>query len=174
MIGKITSVIQMGTQYLVQIMSSSCEFDSDIEVEVKKKANGKSLSQNGYFHKLVELIANQLTITGTPISKAQVKNIMLARYGQRMIDINGDPLVFMAPEGTDLSDDEDFHTALIGHEDGKDIYSVIRGTRTYDSREMNILISGTILEAKQIGGIETLTPRELARLKTNEEHTSGQ
>ena len=168
MIGKITSVIQMGTQYLVQILSSSCEFDSEIEVEVKKKTKGKSLSQNGYFHHLVGEIANQLTITGTPVSKAHVKNTMLARYGQRMLDINGDPLTFGAPEGTDLSEDEDFHTALIGHEDGKDIYSVIRGTKTYDSREMNILISGTILEAKQIGGIETLTPRELARLKPNE------
>lgn len=43
-------------------------------------------------------------------------------------------------------------------------YRIYRGTHTYDSREMALLIDGTIEECK-LQGIETLTPNELLRLE---------
>ena len=39
----------------------------------------------------------------------------------------------------------------------------MRGSHTYDSREMSELIKGTIQEAEDLG-IETLTPRELEQI----------
>ena len=41
---------------------------------------------------------------------------------------------------------------------------MMRGSHTYDSGEMSILIDGVVQEAKQLG-IETLTPNELERMK---------
>ena len=40
------------------------------------------------------------------------------------------------------------------------------GTHTYDTKEMARFIDGVVQEAKDLG-IETMTPRELAQLKTN-------
>jgi hypothetical protein len=40
----------------------------------------------------------------------------------------------------------------------------MRGSHTYDSREMSRLIDGTVSEAKELG-IETLSPAELERMK---------
>lgn len=42
-------------------------------------------------------------------------------------------------------------------------YRLMRGSHTYDSREMSELIKGTIQEAEDLG-IETLTPRELEQM----------
>jgi hypothetical protein len=41
---------------------------------------------------------------------------------------------------------------------------VLRGSSDYDSREMSILIDGTISDCQDVG-IETMTPDELLRLK---------
>lgn len=48
---------------------------------------------------------------------------------------------------------------------GKEVvfYRLMRGSHTYDSREMSELIKGTIQEAEDLG-IETLTPRELKQI----------
>jgi hypothetical protein len=48
-------------------------------------------------------------------------------------------------------------------------YRLYRGTHTYDSREMAMLIDGTIEECKE-QGIETMTPNELERLKGYERY----
>ena len=50
-------------------------------------------------------------------------------------------------------------------EDGSEVlfYKVYRGSHTLDSKEMSILIDGTVQEAKELG-IEVLPPRDLERL----------
>ena len=62
---------------------------------------------------------------------------------------------------------EDVHTVAIGRrlEKGNEVvfYRLMRGSHTYDSREMSELIKGTIQEAEDLG-IETLTPRELEQI----------
>jgi hypothetical protein len=42
-------------------------------------------------------------------------------------------------------------------------FRLIRGSSTYDSLEMSVLINGIVEEAKQLG-IETMTPNEIAEL----------
>jgi hypothetical protein len=44
--------------------------------------------------------------------------------------------------------------------------AVMRGSHTYDTREMSRLIDGTVEEAKELG-IETLTPEQLERMKAS-------
>ena len=51
-------------------------------------------------------------------------------------------------------------------DDGKlyRVYIVMRGSHTYDTKEMSTLIDGVVQEAKELG-IETMTPDEIERMK---------
>ena len=50
-------------------------------------------------------------------------------------------------------------------ENGKEVvfYRIYRGSSTYDSKEMSLLIEGTVSDAKDLG-IETIPPDELERM----------
>ena len=47
-------------------------------------------------------------------------------------------------------------------------YIVVRGSSTYNTKEMSVLVDGLIQEAKQ-QGIETMTPADLAELRRIEQ-----
>lgn len=133
-----------------------------LDIEIKKHREKRSLNANAYFHVLVGKIADVLGI-----SKQRAKNILISRYGQ-MEMIDDEPLVYKtnAPVSYML-ELEDIHTSCIGHknEDGKELnfYRVYRGSHTYDTKEMSVLIDGTVQEARDLG-IETMTPAELERM----------
>lgn len=169
MTGTISNILRIGKDFIVTIVSSSCEFEGETLVEVKKKTNKRSLSANSYFHVLSGKIADAMGV-----SKAYSKNFLLARYGQREIDEDGNPIVLAVRDGIDMMEREDIHTALVGSQEvyvedqgyvEYSLYEVVRGSHTYDTKEMSVLIEGTITEAKMIGGIETMTPEEIARLE---------
>lgn len=135
--------------------------DVDIEVKKHKKERKRSLDSNAYFHLLLGKMAEHLCI-----SKPQMKNIILARYGQREM-LNGECMSVMIRWDISMEDREDIHTALYGYEviDGVTYYKyyVIRGSHTYNSEEMSKLIEGTVSDAKELG-IETMTPDEIMRM----------
>lgn len=171
MTGKISNIMQLGKDIIVTIVTSSCEFQGNEIVEVKKQTKKRSLSANAYFHVLSDKIAD-----ATPCSKAYAKNSLLGSYGQRERDENGNVVTLAVREDTvDLMEREDLHTVLVGRDLIKgewfDMYEVVRGSHTYDSKEMSILIEGTVQEAKNMG-IETMTPQEIARLEGIAEHYS--
>lgn len=172
MTGRITNIMQIGKDILVTIVTSSCEFQGNEVVEVKKQSKKRSLSANAYFHLLSDKIAD---VRG--VSKAYAKNFLLARYGQRERDENGNTIRLAVRQNIDLYEREDIHAALVGvkfdydTDTMYDVYELIRGTHTYTSAEMNYLITGTVSEAKE-QGIETMTPQEIARLEGIAEHYS--
>ena len=170
MTGRISNIMQLGKDIIVTIVTASCEFQGNEVVEVKKQSKKRSLSANAYFHVLSDKIADAIGV-----SKPYAKNFLLARYGQRELDSNGEPLRLAVKEGIDLMEREDIHTALVGYDyiDGEtyDIYEVVRGSHTYTSAEFNALLTGTTSEAKELG-IETMTPQEIARLEGIAEHYS--
>jgi hypothetical protein len=133
-----------------------------LSIIIKPFRKKRSLSANAYFHVLVAKIAEKV---GT--SKAEAKNFMIGRYGQPEL-IKGDIAVLKTNVPTDIMyKKEDVHTVAIGRrlEKGKEVvfYRLMRGSHTYDSREMSELIKGTIQEAEDLG-IETLTPRKLEQI----------
>ncbi len=139
--------------------------DGELRIDVKKNKGHRSLTANAYFHKLVGLIADAMT---PPISKARCKNMMLARYGQRET-IDDCPVKLSSETEPDkMMELEYIHCQPIGIgiAGGKQFYhyAVIRGSHTYDTKEMSILIDGTVMEAKQLE-IQTLSPNEIERLK---------
>lgn len=139
--------------------------EGELDITVKKHSKRKSLNANNYFHKLAGLMADSMK---PPITKARMKNLLLARYGQREI-INDRPVYFLVDPSIDLLENENIHAVCVGFEKNEAgelnaRWDIIRGTHTYDSREMSILIDGTVEDAKQMG-VRTETPAEIERMK---------
>lgn len=139
--------------------------DSKLCIEAKKYREKRSLNANSYFHVLVGKLADELRI-----SKPRCKNILLSRYGQPYLLENDAPAVIKSNvPASQILELEEPHCFPCGSkiENGQEVtfYKMLRGSHTYDTREMSILIDGTVEECKDMG-IETLTPNELAKLKS--------
>ncbi len=132
--------------------------DTDYRLKLVKWTEKRSLNANAYFHVLVGKIADELKAP-----KPYVKNILIGRYGQQEL-IDGEPVFFK----TNLPDDvmlnrEDIHCMPCQREEKATYYKVYRGSHTYTQDEMNLLITNTVQEAKELG-IETATPDELKEM----------
>ena len=138
----------------------------DTVFEIKPHKKKRSLDANGYYWKLVTEIADTLRL-----AKPEVHNWMLRRYGQAE-GVDGRLVTVYIPDTEKAERQallaEDYHikpTAYVEAGTKGQLfrqYILLRGSRTYDSREMAILIEGTRREAEQLG-IQTLTPAELER-----------
>ena len=135
-----------------------------LNIIVKRFTYRRSLNANKYFHVLVGKIADA---HNPPISQARAKNILLGKYGQREIFDDG-PLIISVISEVDMLEREDLHCVAAGYGTVNDKkfthWAVIRGSHTYDNKEMSALIDGTVEDAKEMG-IETLSPAEIERLK---------
>lgn len=136
-----------------------------LSVSIKKYRKKRSLDANAYFHLLVGKLADKLSI-----SKIRCKNIMIGRYGQ--IDyIDGRPVMIKTQiPVSDMLEQENLHCLPCGgktEENGLQtfFYRVYRGSHTYNTEEMSVLIDGVVQEARE-QGIETETPDEIERLKS--------
>lgn len=132
----------------------------DLAIEIKKYRAKRSLDANAYFHVLVGKIADVLTI-----SKAKAKNMLICKYGQPQLLPDGSIMVYKtnAPEKF-MWEQESIHAIPIRYEEKATFYKIYRGSHTYDTKEMSVLIDGTVADAKELG-IETMTPVELAEMK---------
>lgn len=122
--------------------------------EIKEHKEKRSLNANAYFWALCGKIADVLRT-----SKEEVYLEMLKRYGQSelisvvsTINLTGYFKYFEERGRSTLNGKEFTH------------YAVYKGSSEYDTKEMAILIDGTVSEAKELD-IEVLPPSELARMK---------
>lgn len=149
--------------------------DKEFDIEFKQHRKRRSLDANSYFHVLVAKIADKL---GT--SKTEVKNRMIALYGQPVILENGKLDYMIVRDDLDVGKFNELHLQATPQtrELNGTLYRVyIRMRNTgwnhkgesvgYDSREMAALISGTISEAREIGlsDAEIMSTREKQILK---------
>lgn len=137
--------------------------DCRLTITVKKYRKKRSLDANAYFHVLVGKIADRLII-----SKAHAKNILISKYGQPVLLEDGQPMIYKTNAPVEyMQEQETLHSIPVkfGNENGKEVvfYKIYRGSHTLDSKEMSVLIEGTVADAKELG-IETLTPNELKKL----------
>lgn len=135
--------------------------DKALVIEIKEQKKSRSLNANAYFHVLVDKIAEKLRT-----SHNEVHNAMIARYGQPDEEIKNiimqDQIPWEKLDAIHLRPT----TATRTLDDGElyRVYIVMRGSHTYDTKEMARLIDGTVSEAKELG-IETLSPAEIERMK---------
>lgn len=126
--------------------------------EVKEYHEKRSLTANSYYWVLLRDLAGRLRT-----SKDELHEIMLKRYGQYLRDKEGN-IVCVAVSPDTRMQDFDGHFEYEGPFRGYARYKVLRGSRTYDSKEFSILLDGLISECHEVG-IDTMTPDEIARLK---------
>lgn len=131
-----------------------------LKIKAVKYTQRRSLDANAYFHVLVGKIADALTI-----SKAKAKNVLICKYGQPQLLPDGDIMVYKtnAPEEF-MWEQESIHAIPVKYEEKATFYRIYRGSHTYDTKEMPVLIDGTVADAKELG-IETATPAEIAEMK---------
>ena len=140
---------------LLNIISQGKELD----IEIKQHRKKRSLDANSYAWVLLSKMADKLKT-----SKDTLYIDMLRQYGQRepqllSIVAEGAEMVYRATHGhcTEVGESE-LNGKVFKH------LAVLRGSSTYDSKEMATLIDGIVGEAKELG-IETMTLSELALLK---------
>ena len=116
-----------------------------LRVTVKQWREKRSLDANAYFHVLVGKIADKLTL-----SKAKAKNVLICKYGQPQFLPDGNIMVYKtnAPEEF-MWEQESIHCIPVKYEEAATFYKVYRGSHTYDTTEMSVLIDGTVEDAQR-------------------------
>lgn len=138
-----------------------------LRIAAKRYREKRSLDANAYYWQLLTKAADILEL-----SNPEAHNRMLRRYGQPEI-ING-KMVFLVLPDTDDAEKiafaaETYHIKPTSEvKMGADgmmyrTYFMLRGSSTYDTKEMSTLINGLVSECKEMG-IETMTPAELERM----------
>lgn len=136
----------------------------DLIIDFDAPKNKRSLDANAYFHVLVGKIAERLTQ-----SKIYVKNQMISEHGQyELVDGEMVSIVLDAEiegysvDSMHLQPTDAFHYNSKGKKFRA--YLLMRGSHTYNTKEMSKLIDGTVETARELD-IEVLTPNQLERMK---------
>lgn len=133
----------------------------ELDVEIKRHRERRSLSANAYFHVLVNKIAECQNL-----GEDEVKTRLVLEYGALAKDAEDNTVGFKLPSTVDVTTLYRYAKWFDTREENGvkfDCYIVYKATHTLDSKEMARLIDGTVQTAKELG-IETLPPDELARL----------
>lgn len=134
-----------------------------LDIQAKKHREKRSLDANSYFHVLVDKLAKY-----EKVSLAQMKNEMIFMYGKQAFNADGNMIIIKTNvEPTYYKNLESMHWCWVrtDFENGIPVYfyKLYEGSHTYNSKEMSLLIDGTVNECKD-RGIETMTPAELRRM----------
>lgn len=142
----------------------------DLKLKLCKYTQKRSLNANSYYRALISEMAE---LNGISLNRQH--NLLLRRYGQferiadnivvvDIPDVAGNESIVDESETVHLKPTSRVMRAKNGTE--YRTYIMLRGSHTYDSREMKRLIDGTVSEAKEMG-INTLTPEELSLLEAS-------
>lgn len=135
----------------------------ELAVTMKRFRKKRSLNANGHYWLLLGKVADAVGH-----SQAFMHNEMLRRH-PRLEMIEDRPVVVMLPDTAEaekkIDESEELHLLPTDiTERGNRQYLLLRGSKTYDTKEMAILIDDIVQEAKE-QGIETLPPAEIERMK---------
>lgn len=154
-----------------QVVNYLMDSDRQKLWELREHKEKRSLSQNGYYWTLVTKVAAKLRR-----STAYVHNKILREHPHPFL-LDGKTVLIPLPD-TDEAEDaamesQTFHvkpcSQVITGKDGQRLrtYMMLRGSSDYDTSEMSVLLDDLIEEAK-LQGIETITPRELEKIREYE------
>ena len=143
----------------------------DLDIKASQHREKRSLTQNAYYWTLCAKLAAKHNISTT-----RLHNLMLRDVAPPFI-IDGRIAMQPIPD-TDKAEEEILETdtfhlkptsgIIVGND--KNVYRwyiVLRGSSTFDTKEMTTLLDRLIEECKG-NGIDTATPEELARMRAIE------
>jgi len=135
--------------------------DKELIVEVKKRTEKRTLSQNAYLWVLIQELANKLQLSKEQVYKTYIKDY--GQYEALMIQNKAIEKFINAWQSNGLG-----WVAEIMRESksnkGCSVVLAYYGSSTYDRQQMNRLLDAVIEDCKE-QGINTLTPAELDLLK---------
>lgn len=136
-------------------------------VEIKEYRKKRSLNQNDMYWSVLTSFAEALNI-----SNARAHNLLLRRYGQ-LERYEDKPVYVVLPDTEDAEkradEAESYHLKPTSQvKEGKDgqmyrTYMLLRGSSTYNTKEMTRLLDGLLDECKEVG-IAVMTEREASLL----------
>lgn len=150
---------------LIPILVAMVKDGDEQKYELRIHREKRSLTQNGYYWQLLTQTAHVLGISNT-----ELHNRMLAEYGFLDDVIQS---IIMDDE-VDWTKIEHLHlrpttrTKVMANGRLYRVFYVMRGSSSYNTKEMSRLVDGMVQEAKQ-QGIETITPARLAQIRRDEE-----
>ena len=145
---------------------SSLEDGKEYDLEIKQRRQKRSLNANNYSWKLTDELADKLIVAGVKLSKEEVHAEMIFRYGQVMLDEDGNQVIISVKHDVKITNFYPYAKEIgSGTVKGKQFthYRIYRGSHTYNTKEMSIFISGIVEECKE-QGIDTDTPEIRALL----------
>jgi hypothetical protein len=156
---------------LPQILEFINSIKEDIEyvLEIKQYRKPRSLNANNLSWKLTDELADVLVLRGAKITKEECHAELIFRYGQVMLDENGEQVVYSTSSGVSLPEFYPYAKAIGESElNGKTFthYRIYRPSHTYDSWEFSVFLTGIIEECKE-QGIEVMTPELKSLLEDN-------
>ena len=139
----------------IQLITYLYEQDKEKLFDLVEHRKKRSLNSNSYLWHLVNEIANAMRM-----SKEEVYLQMLKDYGQSEV------ISLLSSINVDgyFKYYEVIGESILNNKEFKHI-RIFKGSSEYDTREMSILLDGVIREAESVG-IETMTPTEIERLKS--------
>lgn len=144
------------SQQIIQWLFQQKDLEKKFEIEEYKPK--RSRNQNSYCWELIGRIADNMRQ-----SKEEVYFSMLRDYGQsEIVSVRAD---------IDISGYFKYYEEFgRGQVNGKEFihYKIYKGSSEYNSKEMSIFIDGVVQEAQALG-IQTLTPTQIAELKSLKE-----
>lgn len=136
-------------------------------VEIKEYRKKRSLDQNALYWSVLTSFAEALNI-----SNAYAHNLLLRRYGQ-LERYDDKPVYVVLPDTEDAEkkadEAESYHLKPTSQvKEGKDgisyrTYMLLRGSSSYDTKEMTRLLDGLLEECKEMG-ICVMSEREASLL----------
>ena len=148
---------------------ASLKEDKVYNLEIKEHRKNRSLNANNLSWKLTDELADVLVLRGAKITKEECHAEMIFRYGQVMLDENGEQVVYSTSQEVAMPEFFPYAKAIGESElNGKTFthYRIYRGSHTYDSREFSIFLTGIIEECKE-QGIEVVSPELKSLLEEN-------
>lgn len=147
------------------------EQPKDKVFEVTEYREKRSLSANGYYWKLVELITAERRKDDPNATKEEIHRALMRDYGAWEHEADGSPKWVILAENKPLPSEgyfsKPFAKVSVTGERGNIqtglAYISVKGSHEYNSKEMYDLIQGAVQEAKQLD-IETKTPQEIEEL----------
>ena len=140
--------------------------DGEYTLTIDKKKRPRSLRSNNYSWLLTDKLSDVMVIRGVKISKDEMHAEMIFRYGQPMLDANGEVVIYSTSQDVKMPEFFPYAKEIGTSEpNGKMFthYRIYRGSHEYSSQEMSVFISGIVEECKE-QGIQTETPEEIARM----------
>lgn len=138
------------------VLKALSELNGELDVEVKRHRERRSLDANAYMWLLLGEIAEKLNTT-----KDEVYLIMLERYGVYTHVIGKPGMIERIKQEYKLC--RELGEVTVKGQTGIQLQCYF-GSSTYDTKEMSRLIDGVVTEAKELG-IDTRSPEEIALMK---------